>query len=261
MLPENIALFVREEEPKAEVIEELLKTQPDLKTCLARLGKVYKLKVWFKEPVRIQVPKRWVQTAENTRMYKTAHTADCHVFNYICRDRSESSLLYAPARGARTGYFFPNLNLVTKYEIVDKGIKKENFDSYEEFKKKFDPFFITEDQIKSLWNSKSAQHGGKYCPADFHKIGKRGREVLKRFLTNFKGIDNGGGEGYSKSPHGDYTVLSQRYYSYHHTGRDISISHQTNIGIVHYSSEYHGCGNGRYGIVANRSEFLWLEDD
>jgi hypothetical protein len=194
-------------------------------------------------------------------MYKTAHTADCHVFNYICNDRSGQSLLYAPNRNARTGYFFPRLELVEKYEIVDTSCKKDEFDSYEDFKKKFDPYFITDAQIQDLWNSKSAQHGGKYCPSDFHKIGKRGREVLKRFLNSYKGINNGGGEGYSKSQFGDYTVLSQRYYSYHHTGRDITISHQTNVPMVFYSSEYHGCGNGRYGIVASKSTFLWLEDD
>ena len=41
------------------------------------------------------------------------------------------------------------------------------FKGIEEFAKRFDKRFITLEQINKLWNSKSAQHGGKYNKKDF----------------------------------------------------------------------------------------------
>lgn len=35
----------------------------------------------------------------------------------------------------------------------------------------------------------------------------------------------------------------------------------SNCPYVYYSSEHMGCLNGRYGLIANRNEYLWLEDD
>lgn len=259
MVPQNLPLLIgKVEGKKAEALETALKGSDDLRNNLGLLGSCFKIQVWFKEPVKRHIQRQKIRLSPTSWRYEYAKVSNCHIFPRIVKQGPQ--LLYTTSRNARTGYPFPDLNLVTKFELVNESTKTE-FDSFEEFKKKFDLFFITEDQIKSLWNSKSAQHGGRYNRRDFHQIGPAGREVMNRFLRNFKGINEGRGPGYLKSPHGDYTVLTERHKSYHHSGRDITISHQTNIGMVHYSSEYQGSGNGRYGLVANRREFLWLEDD
>ena len=130
---------------------------------------------------------------------------------------------------------------------------------YEKFKRKFDSRFITPQEIKRLWNGTSAQHGGKYNFNDFRHIGSRGLEVLRKFMRLFKGVNEGGGAGYIQKD--GYSILSERYFCYHNLGRDITITHQTNLPWVTYSSEYHNCSNGRYGLIANEKEYLWLEDD
>jgi len=56
-------------------------------------------------------------------------------------------------------------------------------------------------------------------------------------------------------------TLTQCHQTNHRLGRDITIEHTLGQGKVYYSSEYQGCGNGRYGLLANKNEFLWLEDD
>ena len=136
------------------------------------------------------------------------------------------------------------------------------FNSYEQFKKKFDTRFITEKVIKELWDGTSAQHGGKYNKNDFRKIGKVGKDVLFRFLAHFKSLDTHT-EYYRESTQYDIPVwvLRREHRTDHRIGRDISISHQTNIDMIHYSSERSGCCNGRYGLLVNENEYLWLEDD
>ncbi|MDD1710963.1 MAG: hypothetical protein LUQ37_08675, partial [Methanoregulaceae archaeon] len=164
-------------------------------------------------------------------------------------------LCYSTTRRARSGYFFHKLDKVVKYDIVLE-TRKESFNSYEDFKKRFDLMFITEDEIQNLWNGQSSQHGGKYIPKDFHGMGPKGKKVMADFLRRFQGINTTPRDVYN-----DKGYLNVCRNAYSHMGRDISISHLYGNRYVWYASEIAGCGNGRYGLVANKTTFLWLEDD
>lgn len=258
----NLPLFMGLSEKGDEIISDLLKNDYSLAHTLARLTNAFKVRVCFSEPVTRQIKKHW--TIENKTEGHTikrlilTKTADTHVFNKLMI--INGSLHYTKARNARWAYPFPHLDKVVSYEPVSLNKRRQEFKNFEEFKRKFNPLFITDTEIQNLWNQKSAQHGGRYRPADFHKLGPRGRQTLKKFLIQFKGVPNPeGGPGYHTNEYGSY--LTERYHSYHHTGRDITISHNSGAYYVTYSSEYHGCGNGRYGLLANKNEFLWLEDD
>lgn len=241
---QNLPLLIGENDARNAVIEKLMREEVDTATALAELGRFWKIKIHFSRPVQIISRGRYKKTSE-------------HTFTGFFKSRN-GVLCYN--KGPRRGYPFSYINEIVSIEPLPDRKKKE-FSGLEDFKKRFDTFFISEKEIEGLWNQKSSQHGGKYLPSDFHRIGPAGRRVLDRFLINFKGIGNDPGPGYHKSPHGEYLVYSEEYHSYHRLGRDIKISHQTNVDFVFYSSEYHGMLNGRYGLVANRKEFLWLEDD
>lgn len=177
--------------------------------------------------------------------------------------RGGDSLYYKMRRGGRSG--FPiSLNNIRAFEPVLES--HDSFNSYEEFEKKFDKHFITEELIKQLWSEKSSQHGNRYRPSDFRPISSSGKEALRIFLRSFKGINNTDTTTYSEEKcfdgKGTYHICRGYYYGRGGSGsRDIRISHQMGNNLVHYSSEYHNCGNGRYGLLANKSTYLWLEDD
>lgn len=247
MLPQNnniptmIGLNSKADTAIAKALQEA-----KIEKAIYELAEAFLIKLWFSRPVEIIV---------NGHL----KNVDCHLFRdfFLCGDQ----LCYTKKRNGRTGYYMPGLDAITRLEIIHQDHQQE-FQSYEQFKKKFDPRFITETEIKNLWNSKSSQHGGKYNRSDFHAIGPRGKEVVKRFLAHFKNVNEPTGYYHiGNYENSDYQILTERHQSWHHSGRDISISHQTNIPFIHYSSEYHNCGNGRYGLLANEHEFLWLEDD
>jgi len=264
LLPENICLAINISDMKAAISDVLSGKTNSLADTLVVLGRVAKIKIWFKEPVTVRIIPRWRQVSVDDEGMKTltrnhSRTDTCHVFSGFFLHGDQ--LCYKTKKNGRTGQYFEWLDLIERYELVLKD-NDPQFKDYEEFKRKFDSLFITEDEIQKLWNGHSSQHGGKYTKQDFHKIGPRGRKVLKRFLERFPGVSNAPTDAYDTSYiSDDYKVLKEHYTSFHHSGRDISISHQTNCNYVFYSSEYSGCGNGRYGLVANKNEFLWLEDD
>lgn len=262
----NLPLFMGISEKSDETIETLLKGNLSLEESLVRLSRDFKIRVQFSEPVTIQIKRHWVvieKTDEFTRKKRIYDkTANTHVFSQFVVIGGR--LHYTTTRNARYAYPCPWLDKIVSYEPVDD-IKRADFKDFEQFKKKFDPLFITDTEIQKLWNQKSSQHGGRYKPSDFHRLGLRGHEVLKRFLIDFNGVPNPeGGSGYRESGIKDETpryYLTKYHDSWHHSGRDIKISHLAGNDFVWYSSEYHGCGNGRYGLLANKNEFLWLEDD
>lgn len=261
LLPENISLAIGLQTGQ-EAVAHALQESTNLAKNIGSLGSHFKIKIWFTEPVIVRCPyTHW--TIEDGHTYKTRKCRKKvieHIFNGFFYQAF--SLYYRLRQHGRTGYPFDHLDKIKKWELIlQDGHKIDTFNTYEEFKKKFDLFFITEDEIQKLWNGKSSQHGGKYLRSDFHRMGPQGQRLMQQFLRFFKGINEGGDIGYHKSPHGDYMVCSEHYISSRRPGRDITISHQTNCSIVHYSTEYHGWGNGRYGLVANRQEFLHLEDD
>lgn len=263
-IPDNMPLLIGacKNQEETAVIEHILKGDKDLRQNLIDLGKFWKVRVWFKEPIHIQIKR----TTKVTRLpdgirqwtHRDSKITNDHVFSRITTGSTSNELIYGTSRQARTGYFFPSLDLVTRYEPVIPSLAKDEFKSFEQFAAKFDLFFITQSEISRLWNGKSSQHGGRYKPSDFHRIGPQGKKVLERFLTRFKGINNPDRSLYIDS-HG--LRLSERYDSYHNFGRDICIEHAAANEFVFYSSEFHRCGNGRYGLLANKKEFLWLEDD
>jgi len=227
------------------VIASSLNDSLSLVEALAQLSKHFIITMIFDKEITLRQGKR-----SNT------HTFKCLFISSI------GNFCYGYRKNSRRG--FP-INDEAKHitELKFKSYKEDiAFKSYEQFYNKFDTRFITEKAIKDLWNGTSAQHGGKYNKNDFRKIGKIGKEVLSMFLGHFKSLDTHT-EYYRESNDYDIPVwvLRREHHTRHHTGRDISISHQTNIDYIFYSSERQGCLNGRYGLLISENEYLWLEDD
>jgi hypothetical protein len=238
------------------LLDDIRSGRRDLQQTLVDLSLYWKVRVWFTRPVTIRVSSR-----------REKQVDECVIPRFFIGQQSQW-LCYTVSRRHVRGYQFPAIEKIVKYEPVFDEVSDDAFKSYEEFREKFDLYFITEAQIQSLWNEKSAQHGGQYRKSDFHRIGSKGLRCLERFLGFYRGISNGNGAGrpgYLEKkpdpPYQGYHILSMHAESHHHLGRHITISHQTNIDHVYYASEYDGCANGRYGLLANRREFLWLEDD
>ena len=259
-IPKTLPLFLNDPRPEAlAVLDRILKGQTDLTKNLLDLGRYWRVHVWFTEPVTLAIRARWIRDPNEPTSFTKNHcrTVTDWIFGGFFFSETHG-VCYST--GCRRGYPLNCLDKIARYEPVAK--TSDEFTSYEQFKAKFDMLFVTEGEIQSLWNSTSCQHGGKYKKSDFRQMGPQGLRVMKDFLECFKGINEGGENtpGYVKYDETHYT-LGRRYTSYHQLGRDIHISHQTNVPRVFYASEYHGCGNGRYGMVANKREFLWLEDD
>jgi hypothetical protein len=251
MLPDNNLPTLLGINPDADaIIAAALGGELSLGDSLARLSPWFLVRAWFSRPVQVWKPRRintWVEE---------------HLFRYFFIS-THGRLCYAPRRNPRKGFIFNETHLITKLEFISESTERKNFEfkSFEDFRKKFDTRFIKEEQILKLWNGTSGQHGGKYNKKDFRKIGKRGKDVMRRFLMTFTNI-NEKNRHYRVDRYDSHVfTFSERYQSSHRLGRDISICHQTNCPHVFYSTEFHNCGNGRYGIVANEKEFLWLEDD
>jgi len=227
------------------VIESVLK-EANLEE-MARLSNYMKIKIKFSLPVSIRIGRR----------YKESNT---HTF--VALFEKNGNLYYKQRRTARTGRPISTY-LIESWEPIPR--RSTEFRDYQEFAKKIDRRFMDEKGIKDLWNSKSGQHGGQYRPNDFRKLSKTGIRLVKEFMHYFNGIDAEPSEGYRDVSEGDNKVLSRKHYSTGQMnsqfGRDITVSHQTNIPRVYWSSEYPGCGNGRYGLLVNEREYLWLEDD
>lgn len=217
---------------------------------IVRISKICRVKVTFHCPQSFYVSRR-----------KRLDNVVEHVFHEFFS--KGGTLYYKMRRDGRSGFPIA-LDRISSYEPVIES--HDSFKSYEDFEKKFDKNFITEELIKQLWSEKSSQHGGNYKPSDFRSISSAGKEALRSFLRSFKGINNTDTSTYSerKSLEGDsiYHTCSGQYYGGGGSqSRDIRISHVMGNNLVHYSSEYHNCGNGRYGLLASKSTYLWLEDD
>jgi hypothetical protein len=232
-----------------ETIKMIL-TEPDnhLQNII-RLSKVCKVKIKFNRPFTVYANRR----------HAIKDVTD-YIFNGFFQLGND--LCYLFKGNGRQGQYLP-LSIIESYEPVLTSVN--TFTSLEQFKKKFDTFFITNELIEKLYSEKSAQTGDKYKPSDFKPISTAGKEALRVFLRRFKGVDDTDKTGYTewKDTEGKpYYVCDGSYYGRGGgTSRDIRISHQFGFNRVSYSSEFHGCGNGRYGILATRSTYLWLEDD
>lgn len=262
MLPDNIGLLIGHTTPdQTKSIGKIFEGHGTLQDNLLELGYHWDIKVWFKEPVEIHRIQRWKRrTDEQGRQYMTRgdyyQKGTVHVFHGFYNNYGV--LYYKFKRNGRHGYPFPNVDLIEKYEIVI-GPSKDKFDSFEQFRNKFDLYFITEAEILKLWNSTSSQTGKKYCPRDFRNLSPAGKEALKSFLKVFKGINSTDITGYDEDQ-GKYHICKYHFATWR-TGRDISISHTIGTGYVCYASQFHGYSNGQYGLIANKNQFLHLEYD
>jgi len=248
-IPSDLPLLVgRHDEVVALITSRGNPDEATLFDNLCELTKYVKVKVWFDCPLNIHMSK-----------YKYSVGATEAVIGRFFKGTTGWG--YSPRHErVRSGYHCIWASHIIRYEpIVEKHSRKEGFSSLEAFARKFDLRFISPEMIKNLYDGTSAQHGGKYAQADFRQLGPRGTEVFTRFMRGFKGLDVEGPyyhEGINKLKH-----YSEHYSSYSATGRDITISHTLGQDLIHYSSEFSGTANGRYGLLATENTFLHLEDD
>jgi hypothetical protein len=246
-LPTNLPLLIGNlPDWKQSIVNKVLKGDLSVEDTLVELSSVWKIKVWFDAPAQIR-----------RDGYRTKQVTE-HTFAGFFKGQNMGCLCYLTKRGGRRGYGFGNLlRHVTKYEPV-AWEDTDVFECYEQFRAKFDLNLIDESEVLSLWNGTSGQHGGKYKPSDFRRLTKTGLRLMDRFLERYKKYD-------VYMDYDGHKTLTEHYTSNSRCGsafgRDITISHQTNLKWISYASEYPGCGNGRYGLIANKKQFLWLEDD
>lgn len=249
----NLPLFIGQSDEQDAAIAAAMNGSASLEESLSRLSGYFRIRITFTEPVQIM------------RKITNKHTFLCFFLT------KEKRICYGNKRNAHSGRYFHHMNKIKDIEFIS-----EHFDSYEQFKRKFDPRFIKEERIKQLWEEGSPQHGGKYLKSDFRPLGKSGRELMKRFLKQFTTV----GEKtsyYHRAPKYEpvnrntsplkdqgYDVLAHYHYTNstsRQAGRDLTISASTQAPCVWYSSEYPGCGNGDYGIIATKSNYLYIEKD
>lgn len=258
MLPTNIgvALDFRSEQHKDAVLR-CLERPDDLEGNLVRLGTFHRIKMRFSEPI-------WV----NRSRRRARKEATEHTFFAMFNASRGGGLCYATHRsshGTLSGFHFRHGDLakLVAYELDPGGRSRQprEFKSLAQFRKRFDPRFTTEAEIQRLFNGTSSQHGGKYRPNDFRRLHHKGLLAVDQFMKYFRGVDaTEPTEGYVRNKNGHH-YLTVRQNSWHPSGRDITISHRLGLGYVWYSSEYHRCGNGRYGLLVTPKTFLWMEDD
>ena len=261
-LPTNIAAIVPvcDSDNQKTLVEKALKGafSDSLEEALVKFSLFGPLKVTFSEPVDVHRMGRG-----HIRLFSSWEKTNTPTFARLFNNDGKCPLCYLRSRRHRKGYSFPaSLTKVVAYEVVLKN-RKDEFKSFEQFKAKFDPKFILDDLVKDLWNSKSGQHGGKYRPSDFRRLGPVGRDLVRQLYANgFTDIRNVTYEDGKVRNSSNGARLYVRHYSYGgkgNFGRDITI--EAMAGRIGYSSEYPGCGNGRYGLLVTERTFLWLEDD
>ena len=246
-LPNNIPLLLGM--GYDDTVKLILSEPDDHMKNIVRLSTICRIKITFHCSQSFYVTRR-----------KRVNNVISHVFPQFFS--IDGKLFYMFKRGGRSGYQI-SMDNIRSYEPVISTAKK--FETFEDFKKQFDLYFITEDYIRTLWEGTSPQHGGKYQPSDFKPISRSGKEALSLFLGRFKGLNNTNTESYTHRTFdgNEYWTATGYYYGSggSSTSRDISVSHRMGSPVVHYASEYHGTGNGTYGILVSRSKYLWIEND
>lgn len=167
----------------------------------------------------------------------------------------QGRILVAFRRRHRYRYALPRPDLIVRV-LPAKPSAEDRFDSFEAFARRFDRRFVTEAELQSLWISTSGQHGHRYRPSDFRRLGPKGRQAVAQFLKHFVGLDTPG------PAHDPTGVLRIAIHSRsEHAGRDISIHHKVGAGFITYASEFPGSGNGSYFLLVSENTVLHLEDD
>jgi hypothetical protein len=244
--PEEILLLIGQ--GYDNIVKDIIADPDNHIQNIVRLSKVCKVKLTFKCPIPI---------------YQNRHSRKI-VSEYVFSDFfTQGDLLYYKFKvGGRSGILL-SLDNILKYEPAGGLDKFKDFDT---FKKKFDSLYVTDQMIKSLWGEKSSQTGESYKPSDFKPLSSGGKSALKDFNRRFLGVSSTDDSRYSVIRYDDsHSSLFMRACKEgtggSATSRDISITHTFGNPCVNYASEYSGTGNGRYGMIANSREYLWLEDD
>jgi hypothetical protein len=231
-----------------ETISKILSNPDDHINNIILLSSICKIKITFNEPFTV-----WL----NTRRAKLDLTE--HTFGGFFS--LNGNLYYRLSKTSRRGQHLP-VNNIKSYEPVRDNLLFKNF---EQFKKKFDPYFITEEYIKKLWEETSCQTGERYAPSDFRQIGPAGKKALQSFLLQFRGVSNVDPSTYTpRTYQGDSYYIAEGGYSGTGVGnfsKDISVEHRLGKPVVFYCSEQTGGGKSRSGFVVSKTTYLWLEDD
>ena len=255
--PTNAAMLVGcLNENQRLIAEKVLRGDQTLHENLLELSRYWKIRMWFKKPTSIVL-----------NCHRHSEPKLQHVFHKFGKTE-QGSLIYMPRKSrVRFGFFFSEVaDNVDRYEVVFP--KPANEFTFEKFKAKFDMRFVTEAKLQELWNGKSGQTGCQYARSDFRRIGREGKWVLERFLKRFTNVAGTDTTHYLCS-YREGCEKNYRLYDCHNSrgrqssrfGRDIKIEHLLGNGLVWYSSEFPGCGNGSYGMLVNEKVWLHLEDD
>jgi len=246
-IPKNLpVVFCEKLNPTAaQVVEGILNgniTAPVV--ILGSLGRNWKLRVTFKQPVSIRHGRKFIPNM-------------VHVINGMFHNKG--ILAYTLKEGSRTGYNFGDfLPLVESVEVI---LHKENrFKSYEQFARHFDTKYIAESMIRKLWIENSPQTGQRYCPSDFKRIPKAADWAMTQFKRNFAGIDTlrkEWPECYRPSQFGAYKVLQEYCGDFH--GIHYDVEHISNREYVFFQKN--DKGEERNGILATATTYLHTEDD
>ena len=187
MLPKNLPLLMAGASiQQTKVLEKVAQGTLSTIECLAELGKHWRIRVKFSQPIDIRTRTVKVKQPDGSYLWRQHIHTDDHVFFKFFLS-STHGLCYGIGR--RHGHLFP-LQFMTHYEPLPN--KVNAFKDYEHFKAKFDMRFITEAEIQKLWSTSSAQTGKQYRPSDFHKIGPKGKQVLREFLYTFVDVNTTG---------------------------------------------------------------------
>lgn len=172
---------------------------------------------------------------------------------------------YGGKSGGRSHHIIPiPKDILLATERVEHVHYHNDFKSFQEFWAKFDLRFISEKKIEELWREAPDRNGRcKYKKSDFKRMGKRGKEVMEKFLEKFSSV-HFPTEHYEFSDYSNKsypTLLLVRYSTWSNKGRDIQIVHNLSSNYVYYTSELHERGSGNYYFVANKREVLFIEND
>jgi len=244
-LPDTLPLMLWQ--GNDETISKILSNPDDHLENILRLSRICKIKITFTTPFTVRINRRCIK--QNVTEY---------IFSGFFKHGND--LCYTYKRDGRHGQFLP-MSLIKSYEPI----RNKTFKDFEQFKKKFDPFFITGEYIKKLWEETSCQTGERYTPEDFRQIGPAGKQALQRFMHQFMGVSNVDPSTYSpRSFDGKSYHMAKGHYFGSGNGnfsKDVTIEHELGNPIVFYCSEQTGGGKSRSGLVVSKTTYLWLEDD
>lgn len=200
----------------------------------------------------ITINEEFVNENKNKRF--TITFEDGRVFKNIKLFVSTTGVIaYLSGRQKRRGFTFPIYDSITKIEEVKKRKEPTDIGNAKTILKKIHPNAWDDMKVEmnDVINGKSNQD------FDWHFKGKLKFRNISSLLTSTK-------REQLKEAFENKTAFSWSKPTYHHRGRDLSIS--TQIGEdgklrAYFSSEFMGCGNGDYWLLLNPTTAIYYEAD